>query len=712
MTETPTEAARRLAATMLAKGYQPAGLHCYTAADGAPIYHRIRLKHPDTGEKWIRPMYANGAGYKLGEPDFGGKLKPLYRLHEVITADQALPVWWVEGEQKADKIVRLGLLATTAGGANSDESCDFQPLRGRRVIVWPDNDDPGQQHAQRVATKLRSLGCTVETIDLGPLALAKGGDVVDWLAAHPEATADDLTALPLLSEGTAAAPAAWPDPSPLPSELPAVDAFDLALLPDVLRPWIADISDRVQCPPDFPAVAAMIALGSALGRKVCIRPKQLDSWYEAANLWGCIVGRPGVLKSPALNEALRPLRKLEGTAATAHNTALREWQKKQMTREIARAAAKQNAVAAAKKGINFDAAALIDTDDDQEPGLRRYIVNDTSVEALGEVLMHNVNGTLAYRDELDGLLRQLDKEGNEGARTFFLTAWAGKEPYTFDRIGRGLNRRIDAVCLALLGSTQPAKIGAYLHDAVAHGGGDGLMARFSMLTWPDVSGEWRNIDRLPDSAAKEAAFGTFRRFDTLQPNQIGAMSEFEDVHSLRFDPHAQDCFNDWREAFEKTQRNGEANGMHPALIAHREKYRKLIPAVALICHLADKRDGGAVGIDALRRALQWADYAESHAKRAYASVIRADAAGARELLRRIRRGEIKDSFRLRDVYRNGWARLGQPEQAKKAAELLCDFDYLRAESEPTGGRWTERYRVHPMLLGDAAEYLKKTSGGY
>jgi putative DNA primase/helicase len=313
---------------------------------------------------------------------------------------------------------------------------------------------------------------------------------------------------------------------------------------------------------------------------------------------------------------------------------------------------------------------------------------------------------------LIGLLRQLDKEGNEGARTFFLTAWTGKEPYTFDRIGRGLNRRIEAACLALLGSIQPAVIGEYLHDAVAHGGGDGLMARFSLLTWPDVAGDWRNIDRLPDSAAKDAAFATFRRFDQLQPDQVGAVSDFGDVYALRFDPHAQDCFDDWRESFEKKQRGGEADGTHPALIAHREKYRKLIPAVALICHLADMRDGGAVGIDALRRALQWADYAESHAKRAYASVIRADAAGARELLRRMRRGEIKDGFRLRDVYRNGWARLGQPEQAKKAAELLCDFDYLRAESEPTGGRWTERYRVHPMLLADAAEYLKKTAGGY
>jgi len=96
--ETSQEAARRLSAHMLAKGYEQIALHCYTSADGAEIYHRIRLRHPAGGAKWIRPMHANGNGYALGEPDFGGKAKPLYRLHELAASDPSSPVWWVEGE--------------------------------------------------------------------------------------------------------------------------------------------------------------------------------------------------------------------------------------------------------------------------------------------------------------------------------------------------------------------------------------------------------------------------------------------------------------------------------------------------------------------------------------------------------------------------------------------------------------------------------------
>ena len=73
---------------------------------------------------------------------------------------------------------------------------DFEPLRGRRVIVWPDHDAPGQAHAQRVADRVTALGGTAEWIDVAALGLPEGGDVVDYLSTHPDATAADLEALP------------------------------------------------------------------------------------------------------------------------------------------------------------------------------------------------------------------------------------------------------------------------------------------------------------------------------------------------------------------------------------------------------------------------------------------------------------------------------------------------------------------------------------
>lgn len=203
--ETPQAAARRLSAAMIAKGYEPAGLHAYRVASGAVLFYRIRLKHPETGGKWIRPMHHNGRVFVIGEPPPPAAGKPLYRLPELLA--DASPVCVVEGEACADALVALGVIATTSGSADGADAADWSPLRGRYVVIWPDNDKAGERYAHAVTTKLRGIAASVEWIDLAPLALPEHGDCVDWLAQHPDATADTVHAL-------ARMPA--PDPSPPP----------------------------------------------------------------------------------------------------------------------------------------------------------------------------------------------------------------------------------------------------------------------------------------------------------------------------------------------------------------------------------------------------------------------------------------------------------------------------------------------------------------
>lgn len=207
--ETPKQAARRLAGPMLDKGFRAEGLYEY--ANGSQSFYRIRLKHPDTGEKWIRPMWLNGRGWELGEPEFENS-KPFYRLRELAEKPGA-PAWYVEGENKANALARLGVLATTAGSASSDERADFTPLASRAVTIWPDNDAPGIAHGERVAAKLQALGCMVELIDAQALELPEKGDSVDWIKAHPNAKAADLARLPRL-RGAERAPASGADMIP------------------------------------------------------------------------------------------------------------------------------------------------------------------------------------------------------------------------------------------------------------------------------------------------------------------------------------------------------------------------------------------------------------------------------------------------------------------------------------------------------------------
>lgn len=496
----------------------------------------------------------------------------------------------------------------------------------------------------------------------------------------------------------------WNEPTPLPNALPPVQPFDADLLPVSLRPWVMDIAHLMQCPPDFPAVGAIAALSSLIGARHVIQPKAYVNWQVVPNLWALIVGRPGVMKSPALGEVMKPLNRLEDTERALWQADRESWELDCRVEELAGADREKRAKGLAGKDPAAARALLEPTDTPAEPTARRYIVNDATVEKLGELLEVNPWGTLAYRDELYSLLTSLDRPGQEGSRGFYLQAYDGDKSYTFDRITRGTHY-IPRVCLAMLGGTQPGKIQKYVRDAVSGGSADdGLLQRFGLTVWPDIASEFKYVDQWPDTPAKEAAWAVFERLAQLPP-----ATDTEPV-IWRFSSQAQALFVDWLVPFENEIRGEE---LHPAIVSHLAKYRKLIPALALIFALIDTPDsGGIVHETELTRALAMGDYLRSHANRLYAAAVIPETTNAATLLAKIKGGKlairdgvIPDSFTPRQVAVKHWAGLGTPADVRKAADVLVDYDYLRRDAAPAGaagGRPSDRYLINPAILKDGA----------
>ena len=489
-----------------------------------------------------------------------------------------------------------------------------------------------------------------------------------------------------------------PEPAPLPDELLPVKQFDFDLLPASLRPWAADICERIQCPGDFVAVGIVAGLGAVIGRKIGIRPQARTDWTVTANQWGLIVGRPGVLKSPALEAALAPLKRL---AAMANQSFADDFADYEIATRAAKLKAEANEKEARKRlasNPDADLLALLAVPDIAVPEMKRYVANDSTPAALGELLRHNPNGLLVFRDELVSLLRGLDREDQAEGRGFYLTGWNGDSGYTFDRIGRGMNLHIEAVCLSLLGGTQPGRLAEYVKQAVRGGAADdGLIQRFGLMVWPDTGGAWKDVDRWPDTEAKRTANDLFERLDKLTQEEAGADQDMDQdgradgIPYLRFDGAALELFIEWRTDLEHRVRSGD---LHPALESHLTKYRKLIPGLALICHLADGGTG-PVTETATLRALAWGEYLESHARRVYGSGTQPDTDTAKAILARIRKGDLKSGFSCRDVWRNGWARLADRDQVAAGLRLLVDYDWLFEDRLETGGRPATVYHVNP-----------------
>ena len=487
----------------------------------------------------------------------------------------------------------------------------------------------------------------------------------------------------------------WPAPEDLPAGLPPVQTFDPALLPAALRPWITDIADRMQCPPDYPAAATVVCLAAVVGRQVGIRPKARDDWTVAANLWGAIIGRPSLLKSPALAEPMKAVDALEVKARDAHADAEKEHRAALTLNAAYAKEATTRLQKAVKDGDKLKAEALAREaiEEPEPPARRRYKTSDATVEMLGELLRDNPRGVLVFRDELVGFLRSLDREGREGTRAFYLEAWNGTGGFVFDRIGRG-TVEIEAACVSILGGIQPGPLADYLSETLRGGAGDdGLLQRFQVAVWPDPPAVWVNVDRWPDSTARQTARQVFDRLDAIDPGAIGATQDEGDrLPWLRFDAAAQALFDHWRAVLERRLRTED---LPPALESHLAKYRSLAPSLALLSHLADV-GRGPVGEPSLLRGLAWCEYLESHARRIYAPALAPDLCAARELDRRLL--SLPEPFTAKDIYKNCWRGLDR-EGTTAALATLEDFGRVRGERTQGPGRPTVRYRVNPALRG-------------
>ncbi len=685
--ETPKAAARRLAKPALRDGFKPEALHAYTDAADQIIFWRIRLKHPTSGEKWVRPMRRTEDGYALGEPPM--ERKPIYALH-TLTVRPDEPVIVTEGEFKADQLHALGLLATTSGGADSSAKSDWSALAGRDVLIWPDNDTAGQRYAADVAAILRDLGCAVRVLNVAVLGLPPKGDAVEWLADHPNATAADVLTLPCVADAPQPETAM---PKPLPDELLPVEAFPLAALPEAFRPWVTDVSQRMNCPPDFVAVPLIVAAASLVARHVRIRPQARTDWTEPGNLWALIVGRPGIMKSPAMAQALAPMERLEARAADEYRRAISDFTEAKPLRDLRAEASKKAARAALKKNAQADVSDLLKREaDDDEPIRRRYVVADATYEKLGEIFACNPGGVLSVRDEMRGLFLHLAREESATARAFYLQAWSGGS-YHFDRIGRGTVTVEDAR-LSMIGGIQPGPLADLTLQARRGAADDGMIERF-LIAWPDSPSTWKDVDRLPDNDAKRKAWEAFERLDGITPDALRAevqtdfAGEPQGLPFLRFTDDAREAFAEWRADLEAKLRGADLGSLESAL----SKFRHHVPALALALHVVDGGTG-PVALTPTTRALALADYFESHARRLHASGRRVAVRGAHAILDKARAGDLPDPFTARDVYRNQWAGLADRVVVADALDLLVAHGWLAETTIAAGadgGRPTTIY---------------------
>lgn len=146
----------------------------YRDEAGETLFEVVRFE-----PKAFRQRKPNGAGGWSW--NVSGVRQIPFRLPELLDSDPDQPIFVAEGEKDVLLLESLGLVATcNAGGAGKWPGTFSDFFRHRHVIVLPDNDIPGQKHAEIVAAALAKIS-DVKILQLP--GLPPKGDVSDWIAA-------------------------------------------------------------------------------------------------------------------------------------------------------------------------------------------------------------------------------------------------------------------------------------------------------------------------------------------------------------------------------------------------------------------------------------------------------------------------------------------------------------------------------------------------
>ncbi len=519
----------------------------------------------------------------------------------------------------------------------------------------------------------------------------------------------------------------WQDPQPIRQSLPAVKDIENDTIPAILFDFITDNANRLTVPKVYIAIPLLVGMGSVIGAKIAIKPKKFDNWHEVANLWGGLIGEPSTKKTPSLDTALEPLRKLEQQAKAKYEQDLKDHTAQSLISKatekslheklkgmVTKASNAEQKEPATDEQIKAIASQLAEKLEQTPPTLRRYIADDSTHEKLGELESQNPNGILVNRDELTGLFKYLDKPDNEQARTFYLEGFNGKGSKTFDRITRG-TIFIENHCLSVLGGIQPEKIDQYL-QRISEMGNDGLMQRFSLLVYPDRIPNSKEKDLPVNEQLAEQIQMIFDRLDRLDEWELSeqGISTNGKRAIVSFDDNAYPVFMAWYDDLKERSNHFE----HGIIQQHLMKYPKTLLGITLVFHLVEcitknLSDWGKVNLPTLQQAIKFLGMLESHMIRIYTPIIdnAQTKAGllANRLLNIIKQPArnsdlakwLESGFTKRQLTRRDWQGLKNGDDVQTALDILTENHWLNWTSEQTtgqGGRPTERYFINPLLF--------------
>ena len=242
-------------------------------------------------------------------------------------------------------------------------------------------------------------------------------------------------------------------------EMPSSGEFPIDIFPEWVGQYINEIHQASGIPVDFLASAFLFSFSIICGNSFGIQ-KRTGS-LEFPIIWICLVAKAGRFKSPAIDEMILPLRKLNI----------------EMHKEFAKAVADIKQMKLNKqKGQN------VDDDDLKEPRKQMTVVDDVTIEALMDLHQNNTHGIGYVKDELAGMMQQFSKYNSAGSDVSYWLSIFNGGSVSLERKTQGKSAFVEKTFVPIIGGIQPAIIHSIVNATNRH---NGLVDRFLFVSNDD-----------------------------------------------------------------------------------------------------------------------------------------------------------------------------------------------------------------------------------
>jgi hypothetical protein len=373
--------------------------------------------------------------------------------------------------------------------------------------------------------------------------------------------------------------------------------FPTDSLPKPVARLVNEAAKAIGCPPDAIALAALVALGSAIGNSRVIQPK--GNWSESAAIYGAVIAESGEKKTAAVGVATQAIQKLEHKLQRKHEKAMDEFAREMREHKIEEKSAHK--------------ADLPAPPPPRKPDAERVLTNDPTIEALIPILKENPRGLLLERDELVGWVKGMDqyKSGGKGSeRQFWLSTWSGR-PVSVDRKTQQGPLSVLKPFIGVIGGVQPDVL-----EDLAENREDGMLERFLFAYPKMVNAKWTDDDISDATLAEYRALHERLRGLNMKTDDEGDPM----AGAVTFSPDAKEAYiNAYDMHREEMARPGFPRYLR-SVWAKLEAYTLRLTLIVACCRFASSGVAERVELEDVLRAAHLVDYFKEQARRVFGTL--------------------------------------------------------------------------------------------